>query len=244
MSYTTPNGRLCNQIIRNLCLNFVARKHDLHVISYSSQDRLSLLGINLYSGKRILNHAVNLHDKNYFSILDSESIDFNLLPNDAFFQTTDIIKFLFNHLNNNPLKTDIISHNPFQNNYNKNNNCFVHVRLDDMKDYNPGYTYYHKTLSKLSFNHLYIGSDEYSHDYIKKLRVDFPNSTLLLDYDDVKTIQFGSTCKHVVLSHGSFSAFIGYIAFFSDVYFPEYILDKKKWHGDLFCIKKWNKVLY
>ena len=38
--------------------------------------------------------------------------------------------------------------------------------------------------------------------------------------DPVKTIQFGSTCKHIVLSHGSFSAMIGYLGFFSQVYYP------------------------
>ena len=36
MSFTTPfNGRLCNQVIRNLAVSFVAAKSDLKV-SYSS----------------------------------------------------------------------------------------------------------------------------------------------------------------------------------------------------------------
>ena len=68
----------------------------------------------------------------------------------------------------------------------------------------------------------------------------YPNAKLI-DYDEVDTIHFGSTNKHVILSHGSFSAIIGYFAFFSDVYYPEYI--HTIWFGDMFSIELWNKIL-
>ena len=49
-----------------------------------------------------------------------------------------------------------------------------------------------------------------------------------MDKDLLKIIQFGSTCKYVILSYGSFSAFIGYISFFSKVYYKK-IDEKTSW---------------
>lgn len=59
--------------------------------------------------------------------------------------------------------------------------------------------------------------------------------------DEIHTIQFASTCKHIVLSHGSFSAVIGYLAFFSNVYYPAY--GDTMWYGDMFSIDGWKKLI-
>jgi hypothetical protein len=68
----------------------------------------------------------------------------------------------------------------------------------------------------------------------------YPNATII-EYDEIQTFQFASTCKHIILSHGSFSAVIGYLAYFSDIYYPEYEADKM-WYGDMFSIPGWNKI--
>jgi len=48
MSFTTNNnGRIGNQIIRNLAVSFIAEKTDLKV-NYSSNDLIDLLGISLF----------------------------------------------------------------------------------------------------------------------------------------------------------------------------------------------------
>ena len=60
----------------------------------------------------------------------------------------------------------------------------------------------------------------------------------LIQYNEVNTIQFASTCKYVVLSHGTFSSCIGYFSFFSEVYYPEF-KNLVKWHGDVFSINRW-----
>ena len=47
---TTKNGRLCNQIIRNLALSIIAKQNNLHVI-YSNFDNIhNKLGIELFTG--------------------------------------------------------------------------------------------------------------------------------------------------------------------------------------------------
>jgi hypothetical protein len=85
-------------------------------------------------------------------------------------------------------------------------------------------------------------SDSKNHPIIKDLIKNYENS-VIIDYDEIKTIQFGSTCKNVILSHGSFSAIIGYLSFFSNIYFPEYE-EKKIWYGDMFSIDGWIKIIY
>lgn len=55
MTHTGSNGRLGNQIIRNLAVSLIAEKHDLHVNYYN--DRLIReLGIELFCGRNI--HAL------------------------------------------------------------------------------------------------------------------------------------------------------------------------------------------
>jgi len=130
--------------------------------------------------------------------------------------------------------------NPFRTRYQVNNDACVHIRLDDIAHFNPGLAYYQKTLSQLTFDKLYITTDQKDHDTIRQLISLYPTASVI-EYDEIQTFQFASTCKHVILSHGSFSALIGYLAYFSDIYYPEFESDKI-WHGDMFSIPGWNKM--
>ena len=47
MSITINNGRLGNQIFRNLVTSFIAEKQDLYV-DYSNNDFFKKIGINLF----------------------------------------------------------------------------------------------------------------------------------------------------------------------------------------------------
>jgi hypothetical protein len=58
--------------------------------------------------------------------------------------------------------------------------------------------------------------------------------------NDVEMVQFASTCRYVVLSHGATSAAIGYLAFFSEIYYPALNLDTM-WHGEMFGIDGWKR---
>lgn len=57
----------------------------------------------------------------------------------------------------------------------------------------------------------------------------------------MKLIHFNLRALVNILSHGSFSAVIGYLSFFSNVYYPEYELNKI-WYGDMFSIDNWIKL--
>lgn len=237
-STTTQNGRLGNQIIRNLAVNFCAKKHDLHV-NYANKELIEKMGINLFCGKNIYDNMIVINDDNYFSILNRDKLESNLNPNNAYFQTKEISIFLYNYLHTYETKVNIIDKNPFNLRYNSNNDLFIHIRLTDTAHNNPGLTYYLKTIKSINFDNLYIATDDPTHFIIREIIKQYPNTNLFIR-DEITTMQFGSTCKNIILSHGSFSAIIGYIAFFSTIYYPEYEIGKI-WYGDMFSINTWKK---
>jgi hypothetical protein len=232
------NGRLGNQIIRNLAVSLLAKKHNLQV-DYYNYDLIKTLGIDLFIGKNTHRDMKELTDDNYFSIYNCDSIDYNLNPNNNFFQTRTIIRMLHRYIHSKRVKSAIITKNPFKERYNANRDAFIHIRLDDASQYTPGIYYYLYTLEHIMFDKLYISTDEEDHDIVKTIMLNYP-SAILVSQDEIKTFQFASTCRNIILSHGSFSAIIGYLSFFSNIYYPAYEADKI-WYGDMFSIDTWIK---
>jgi len=242
---TKRNGRLGNQIIRNLAVSFIAKNHDLKVC-YSSAELINKLGIELYCGRLVYTSGKVLNDKNYFETLNIEKLEYKLNPNKYFFQTYDITKLIYSHIHSDEVKSNIIKCNPYKERYNNNNDLYLHVRLGDTEKFarktNPGIEYYKKAINMNKFDNLYISTDAPNHEIIKTLLSTYLNASLI-KYNEVNTIQFASTCKNVILSHGSFSAIIGYLSFFSNVYYPKYrIGGKQMWHGDIFSIDGWIEI--
>ena len=241
MTYTSGHcslGRLGNQFIRNLAVSLIAEKHDLHVL-YCNNHLFERLGIHLFSGKKFYNSIKVINEENYFSIYN-DNINYNLNPNTAFFQTKEITNLIYKYLHSEQIKKRIIGKNPFNSRYSNNNDLFVHIRLTDVTDKNPGINYYSNAIKRINFDKLYIATDDKTHNIITDLIMLYP-SLIIVDLDEINTFQFGSTCKNIVLSHGTFSMVIGYLAFFSTVYYPEFNPDKL-WHGDVFSIENWIKL--
>jgi hypothetical protein len=236
---TEYNGRLCNQIIRNLCVSFIAKKHNL-LVQYSNFDKIVSLGIELFVGKNDYNDTIQLIDENYFEILNNDFLFNNIDPNTRHFQIKEIMDMIYLYLQSNDVKNNIIKYNLFKDKYNNNNDCSIHIRLTDAENNNPGIEYYLKVLKLCNFDNLYIYSDNTNHQIIKDILNVYKNATIL-DFDEIKTIQFASTCKYVILSHGSFSAIIGYLSFYSNVYYPKYEIGKM-WYGDMFSIPSWIMI--
>jgi transcriptional regulator len=239
MSRTMACGRLGNQIIRNVAVSLLAEKSDLHVL-YSSHELISQLGIDLFCGTKTHHASMELTDANYKLVYDQPFITRHFGDIYAFFQTKEITSLIYEHLHSDHIKNKMIEKNPFRTRYQVNNDACVHIRLGDIAHFNPGLAYYQKTLSQLTFDKLYITTDQKDHDTIQQLISLYPNASII-EYDEIQTFQFASTCKHIILSHGSFSAIIGYLAYFSNVYYPEYESDKM-WYGDMFSIPGWNKM--
>jgi hypothetical protein len=238
-STTSKNGRLGNQIIRNLSVSILAKKHNLKV-DYCNKELIEKLGIELFSGTNSYSTTKALTDDNYFIVYDSNNVNYNLNPNNNYFQTKKITNLLYNYLQTPNIKSNIINNNEFKERYENNNDLFVHIRLTDVEKFNPGIMYYIKAIKNINFDNLYISTDDENHNIIFKLKELYPSLQLII-LDEITTFKFASTFKHIILSHGSFSAVIGYLSFFSNVYYPEYE-SHKIWYGDMFSIDNWIKL--
>ncbi len=233
------NGRLGNQIIRNLAVSILAEKHNLKV-DYYNKHLINKLGIELFSGSNLYECIENLTDDNYFEIYNIDKLNYNLNPNHSYFQSNHVSKFLYNYLQKDKIKSNIIDNNPYKERYNKNNDLYIHIRLTDAAHFNPGITYYKNAIKNINFDNLYISTDDKNNNIVIELLQLYPSSKLI-ECDEINTFQFASTCKNIILSHGSFSAIIGYLSFFSNVYYPEYE-PGKIWYGDIFSIDNWIKL--
>jgi hypothetical protein len=198
---------------------------------------INQLGIKLFSGNRVFNNTITLDDDNYFFIYNSDVLENNLDSNNNFFQTKEITNFLYNYLNSDKIKSNIIDKNPFNDRYNTNNDLFVHVRLDDVEemDTHNNFEYYDNIIKKYSFDTGYITSDNLNssicYNLIKKY------SLKIIDLNEEETIMFGSTCNNIILSGGTFSWLIGFLAFYSkNINYP---INIKKWYGDIFIYNNW-----
>jgi hypothetical protein len=162
----------------------------------------------------------------------------NINVNRAYFQTKEFSNYLYNHFRATHNQQSIISANRFKERYNANNDVFVHVRLTDVASQNQGFPYYDKALSSIAFERGYIASDDISHGICQNLIQKYKLTPI--NYDEVETIMFGSTCKHIALTGGSFSYIIGLFGFFSNVY---YLHSDGSWYPpELFHIPSWKEI--
>ena len=227
MSYTyhnINNGRLGNQLFRNLSLHFIAMKHDLYV-EYYNNELFKNLGIDLFCGKNKFEKTQKIGDYTYFLFYNSkDKLLTNLDANNDFFQTKEIALMIYNYLQSNDIKHNIIHKNNFKNRYNNNNDIFIHIRLDDLNKFNPGINYYITAINNIIrdniIDNIIITTDEPNHQIIKELLEKYSSAKLFI-HNELTTLQFGSTCKYIILSLGTFSSSIGYLAFYSNIYYPK-----------------------
>lgn len=247
MSSVKKRGRLGNQIIINLAISFIAKKNNLYV-DYYDYKKIKKLGIDLFIGTNKHKKTIDLNENNYLEILNSDiKLETNINPN-GYFQTKEISNMIYHYLNND-IMDNIKKENSFNNRYNNNNDIFIHIRLTDATRMNPGINYYLKAIEIVrekennNIGKIYISSDDPNNKLIKDIidKYNNINDVLIYTKEEIDTIQFGSTCKNIILSHGTFSAIIGYLGFYSSIYYPKFEINKM-WHGDVFSIDNWNEV--
>ena len=231
--------RLGNHIIINTVFSILAKKYNLFM-EYDYVDDCEKLGIELFCGTNKYNSAIILTDDNALQLIQFEGyLHANIVIHNSYYQTKEISNYLFNYYHSELVMQSIINNNKFLERYNNNNDLFIHLRLGDAVRFNPGYHYYETAIKSIKeYGTIYISSDTIHHEICQRLLTKY--NAIPIQYNEVDTMHFGSTCKHIVLSHGSFSAIIGYLSFYSNVYYPSY--DDVMWHGDIFSIPSWNKL--
>jgi hypothetical protein len=172
----------------------------------------------------------------------------HVISEQCYLQTPEVIALIYSFLRRPAIANSIMAANPYRQLYKNNDFTFVHVRLTDAKRFSPGSKYFLKAIAATKFTTLYIASDDFEDEIIKEITAVYPNA-VLFSATPTQTLQFGSTCRNVILSGGSFSAMIGLLAFFSMVQYPENAHIKNdpdlgEWCGDMFSGHGWTKVLY
>ena len=235
------HGRMCNHIIRNIICSELARKHDLKFI-YGYAGETKAFGVDLFeTGTQFHKPIMYLHESNIADYLSRSEINFNLFACEEFYQGKYSANFVRSYFNRN--KDRIISANKFKERYDRNSDVFVHVRLGDVSNLNPGFAYYDEMLNVLApYNHGYIASDSIDHPICQRLIEKHGLTPVTLD--PVETIMFGSTCRYHILSVGTYSWMIGVTGYYSTVFFPNYRDKESFCPYDLFDFPDWNSVDY
>lgn len=247
-------GRFGNIFIRNFIAEYIAKKNNLK-FEYERYDQFKKLGIKLFIGEKIYDETIIITDEIVDSIIFDDEIfdkyvknknilfrkhDYNPLNlnNFCWGQTSSIVSHIRNIVN---FEERVYNSNPYIKKYNNNNNLFVHVRLGDIIEHNfyVNFNYYDNIISKISYKIGYITSDSINHDICQKLINKY--KLIIYDSDEIDTLQFGSTCKNIILSNGTYSWLLGLLSFRSNVYYPKI---KIKWHGNIYVYPDWNEIDY
>jgi hypothetical protein len=234
---STP-GRFGNHIFRNLALHFLSLNNNIK-FTYSYLNEFNELGIELYSsGLNTYDEYINIDDSNFFYyIKNNVKFNKNINLKEMYAQTEEFAFYIKKYIYQEEQKNKIITNNLFKERYNNNNDVFLHIRLGDVVHHNPGFVYYDSILFNLQFENGYVSSDLLDHPMCIAL-INKYNLKTVKD-TEVKTIMFGSTCKTIILSNGTFSWTVGLLGFYSKIYYPKI---KNNWHGNIFVFPEWNQV--
>jgi len=234
-------ARFGNLFFLNMCLHLFSLKFNLKS-TYKYEKEFNELGINFFKeGKYIHKKNVLLTEYNFENLLESDVSPKNvIINNDVWFHTSRFCKMIDNYFKENKIFETIRMKNTFKIRYNNNEDLFIHFRLGDVKDKTTKlHSYIENTIKMLSFKKGYISSDDIYHKscqyFINKYNLSIVNM------DEVKSIMFGSTCKNIILTGGTFSWLIGFLSLKnSNIFYPEL---QDRWYGDIFSFSNWEKVI-
>jgi len=232
MDTTNCSGRLGNRFFQNMVVDMIARMYNLPA-NYGYSEIFKKLGFNFFTGSNQFELTILLTDENINYVLDGQTSGVNIILSDVYFQNPETAKRIRENINKETIKNN----NIFANRYNNNNDVYIHVRLGDLQDRNltPGFDYYDKVLSSISFENGFISTDSINDPLIERLVNKYKLNILLTD--EVQTIQFGSTCKYIVTAGGTFSWMIAVLGFYSTIFYPK---DFLTWHGNIYVFPDWN----
>jgi hypothetical protein len=234
-------GRFANHVLRNLYASFLAEAGNISFV-YSYDDEMKQLGIPLFrSGEKTYPETAIIRDE-FFSDLLDKPVNYNIFVDWCSAQNHIFALRLYNYFRTTQVMKSIQEANKFKARYGANNDVYVHVRLDDAAEWNPGFDYYDAALTACVAQGVkggYISSDSPNHPTVLVLAAKY--NLQLFEGQEIETIMLASSCKNLVLSHGTFSWLMGSLGFFSSVYIPHPRF-LKKWCGPIFDMPGWMVV--
>lgn len=234
------NGRFGNLFFVNMALHFIALKINLKC-RYKYFEKFAKLGIHFYIGEKEYDTNYVLNENTFLKNIKNVNFEKTniIINNENWFQTKEFVYFLKDYFTIPYNRQNIIKNNIFKKRYNNNNDVFIHVRLDDVRNKLTNIEqYYDDALSRICFDTAYIASDNIMDPICQQLIEKY--NLIEINKSEIETIMFGSTCNHLVLSGGTFSWLIGFLAFFSkNIYYPSI---KNPWYGNIFDFNNWISI--
>ena len=213
--FTPTRGTLYEQVFRNIVVSMCVKKHNL-LCQYAHQSFTNILGIHLYIGTKLFDKTIVLSDDNYHEILqlNRDSLQSNIDPMQNAFQTKSISTIVYKYITEQ--RKCIIRQNPYKNRYTRNKNILIHI--DDSIN-NVTYEDYKNIIESIPYEgSIYILTTNKLHFIICKLKESY-SLQFINPNNNVRCIQFCSTCEYVILSHSMLSTLIGYLSFYSYVFY-------------------------
>jgi hypothetical protein len=252
-------GRFGNILIVNMLCSQLAKKYNLK-FEYKWLEQSNNFGLCLYSegihGSHNGNGVIHFQDDDFVRFMTKEILPLHTnVVITEFHQTPSCARLVREYVNKH--RESIHTRNLFQRRYNNNNDVFVHVRLGDAIEYSIAFEYYDYTLAQLTFDNGYISSDTIDHPLCRDLIAKYGLKPVDVykktpeegsrdpTQEEIQTIMFGSTCRYLVLSGGSFSWIIGLLSnpAWTTVFFHKSNREKR-WFGDIFVFPDWVEVDY
>ncbi len=223
-------GRAGNKFIVDMCMYFITKKHNQKCRFY---DVTTLNRLGLTDAKDETDTSdipvTQATDELVYSFLTELPPSTHVCFNYIFCQTTEIARYIIDHM-------------PKLGDFEVTDSVFIHVRLGDIahKNLTPKLDYYERVLQELEYTgNVYLTTDSPRDPLCRTLMNKY--KAILYQEDEVTTWLFGRTCRHLVLSLGTFSWVLGLLATKSLKWYPD--PDKyPKWHGPIFEATDWFKV--
>ena len=194
-------------------------------------------------------------DQNKLKIVDVEDDKYSIYPeimslscsNNEYLQCKNAANFVVDNLDL-VFKEEVINQEPIE-------GIFVHMRLGDLgSQFQLGMDYYESALRKvyseiamsdrpkISPFKKYVTSNEVHSDTVKNFAKEFDFEIYYAKKEE--TLKFGSRFTNKILSHGSYSWFIGALGCKNNIVYPAFYEDKT-WHDPTFYeVDGWKPVYY
>lgn len=254
-------GQFGNKFIRNMTVFLLSKKYNTGCL-YDDDNTFKHLGIDFVDSIDNECTKIEIMSENKIEEYLNENIIIDMFTNyifkNVYCQGNNVIKHIVKYFQNseNELCKNIISNNKYKTRYNNNNDIFIHIRayyFRSLPEIVPGIKFYEKILDSLKdkYDRIYLVSDDIKYIQNNTNLIKKYNITEIKNNNISDIILFGTTCKYVIMSAGSFSFIIGLMSFYStSVYYSRFagknfnnISNLKIWHNNYYPEFKYPKYM-